>query len=341
MKALIYTGPGTVTLQDHEMPGAPGLGELLVQVKVCGVCGSDVTDWYMASRAPVVLGHEPAGQVVAVGEGVAGFAVGDRVALHHHMPCMMCEHCMRGAYTNCPQFKKTRLYPAGLAEYVRVPKEIVEGDVLKIPDQLPYEVGALIEPVACCVRALDRANIQPGDTVLVIGAGFNGIVFGLLATHWGADKVAVLDRLPVRLERANTLGLHTFNVDDADLTEQISIWADGRGPNVVIVTPSKVAVIEQGLRFLTAGGTLMLYGPPAPGEAWALDVNYCFFKEINITSSYSAGPYETRRTLSLFKNGILNADHLITHRLPLAQAEEAWHITKRAGDSLKVMVEMP
>jgi L-iditol 2-dehydrogenase len=341
MRALVYTGPGTVRLEERPRPTPPQAGELLVKIKACGVCGSDVTDWYMAARAPVVLGHEPAGEVVAVGEGVSQFAVGDRVALHHHMPCMVCDTCRRGSHTNCPQFKQTRLHPAGMAEYVRVPREIVAGDVLKLPDTLPYEAGSLVEPVACCVRALDRAHVKGGDSVVVIGAGFNGIVFALLAPLWGADKVAILDRTPARLARAQALGLQTFNVDSPDVHEQVMQWTEGQGAGVVVVTPSKPAIIQQAIAYVAAGGTLMMYGPPAPGEPLVFDANYTFFKEISLSSSYSAGPYDTRRTLSLIKNNSFNWQALITHRLPVEQAEQAWHITKQAGDSLKVVVEFP
>jgi L-iditol 2-dehydrogenase len=340
MKALVYTGAGTVQLEERPHPGEPAEGELLVRVKVCGVCGSDVTDWYMLPRAPVVLGHEPAGEVVAVGAGVTDFKIGDRVALHHHMPCMVCELCRRGAYTNCPQFKKTRLYPAGIAEYVRVPREIVAGDVLKLPDHLPYEAGSLIEPIACCVRALDRARVQSGDSVVIIGAGFNGVVLALLAPHWNADKVAVLDRVPSRLARAESLGIQTFNVDSEDWQAQVQAWTGGYGAGVVIVTPSKTPVIQQGLALVAPGGTLMMYGPPAPDDRLALDANYTFFKEIAITSSYSASPYDTRRALSILANGVIDYRALITHRFPLEQADRAWHMTKAAGDSLKIVVEM-
>jgi L-iditol 2-dehydrogenase len=340
MRAAIYAGPGDVRIEDYAFPGEPGPGELLVRVHTCGLCGSDVTEWYMAPRVPVALGHEPAGEVVAVGEGVTQFKPGDRVALHHHMPCMVCDQCMHGNYSLCPQFKQTRLYPAGMAEYVRVPREIVAGDVLKLPDDMPYEVGSLVEPIACCVRALDRSNVRIGDTVVVVGAGFNGIVFALLAPHWGADRVAILDRTPVRLQRAEAVGLKTFNSDDPDILEQVARWADGSGPHTVIVTPSKIPVIQFGFDLCGPGATLMMYGPPMPGEQWPLDVNKVFFKEINIAGSYSAGPYDTRRTLSMLKNGVIDPNVLITHRFPLEQAADAWHLTKAAGDSLKVMVEL-
>lgn len=339
MKAAVYVGPGEVRLEERPHPGEPGAGELLVRVKTCGICGSDVTDWYMLPRAPVVLGHEPAGDVVAVGEGVTEFTVGDRVALHHHMPCMVCDLCQHGHHTLCEQFRRTRLYPAGMAEYVRIPREIVAGDILKLPDAMPYEYGSLIEPIACCVRALDRANVKVGDTIIVLGAGFNGIVFGLLASHWGADRVAILDRVPVRLQRAQSIGLRTFNIDDPDLAAQIQSWSGEAGPHVVIVTPSKIPAIQMGFDLAGAGATLMMYGPPAPGDLWSLDANRVFFKEITITGSYSAGPADTRRTLSLLQNRIIDGSVLITHRFPLEQADRAWHLTKQAGDSLKVIVE--
>ncbi len=340
MKAAIYHAFRDIRVDEVATPGAPGRGELLVRVRVCGVCGSDVTDWYMDPRAPTTLGHEPAGDVVAVGEGVTEFAPGDRVALHHHVPCMVCDMCQRGHHTLCATFKRTRLFPAGMAEYVRVPAEIVASDVLKLPDDMPYEIGALVEPVACCVRALDRANVRVGDTVVVLGAGFNGIVMAMLAPHWGADRVVVLDRLPIRLQRAQSLGLRTMNSDDADIGEQVRLWADGSGPHVVLITPSKVPAIDFGFSLAGPGATVLLYGPPKKGETWAFDANRMFFQEITITGTYSAAPADIRRTMSILKNHVIDAEKLITHRFPLEQAGQAWEMTRAAGDSLKVMVEL-
>jgi L-iditol 2-dehydrogenase len=173
-----------------------------------------------------------------------------------------------------------------------------------------------------------------------MGAGFNGVVFALLARSWGADHVALLDRVPVRLARAEGLGIRAFNVDDADYAAQVRAWSGGDGAGVVIVTPSKIPAIQSGLEMVAPGGTLLLYGPPAPGNPWALDLNYTFFKEIDIRSSYSASPYDTRRALSLMTGGVLDWQALITHRFPLAHAEDAWQLTRAAGDSLKVIVEL-
>jgi L-iditol 2-dehydrogenase len=340
MRAAIYHGAGDVRVEEYPMPDPPAAGELLVRVRACGVCGSDVTDWYMTPRAPTVLGHEPAGDVVAVGAGVTTFAEGDRVAIHHHVPCMVCDVCRRGHYTNCPTFKRTRLFPAGMAEYVRIPAEIVERDILKLSDDQPYEVGALVEPVGCCVRALDRANIQRGDTVLIIGAGFNGIVMALLAPHWGAARVAVLDRLPIRIQRAESLGLTCFNVDDVDLHEQVKAWSGGKGPHAVLVTPSAQPAMDLGFALAAPGATVLLYAPWQPDKTWALNMNKLLFGEITVTGTYSASPHDTRRALALMTEGQLDPNVLITHRFPLAEADKAWHLTKAAGDSLKVIVEL-
>lgn len=337
--ATYYTG-GDIKIEETAEPEAPGYGEIVVRVRACGVCGSDVTPWYMDPRAPVVMGHEPAGDITAIGEGVTNFAVGDRVALHHHVPCMVCDLCRRGAYTQCAMFKQTRLYPAGMAEYVRVPAEIVRSDVLKIPEHLSYEAGALVEPIACCVRALDRADVRVGDTVVVVGAGFNGIVMALLASHWGADRVTILEMNPIRMQRARDLGLLVMDSSAADIKEQVAAWADGKGPHAVLVTPSKIPVIQFGFDLVAPGGTLLMYGPPQVGEALPIDANRLFFKEITLRGTYSAAPYDIQRTMSMLANGVINADDLITHRFPLDEAQEAWNLTRAAGDSLKVMVEL-
>lgn len=340
MKAAMYHLGGDIRIEEIDEPSPPDRGEIVVRVRVCGMCGSDVTTWYMDPRAPTVLGHEPAGDIVAVGEGVDNFQVGDRVALHHHVPCMVCDRCRRGYYTLCKQFKQTRLYPAGMAEYVRVPAPIVRSDVLKIPEHLSYEAGAMVEPIACCVRALDRADIQIGDTVVIVGAGFNGITMALLAPHWGADKVAILDIQQSRLERAQALGLQTFDSSHADIKEQLAAWHGEDGPHAVICTPSKLPIIDWALGLCGPGATFVMYGPPQKGEKWAFDANHVFFQEITIRGTYSAGPYDIRRTMSFLENGIIDVNDLISHRFPLASALDAWQLTKQAQESLKVVVEI-
>jgi L-iditol 2-dehydrogenase len=173
VKAIQYYSNDDVRVVELPRPSA-GLGELLVRVAACGVCASDVMEWYMRPRAPLFIGHEPVGTVAEVGAGVAGFTPGDRVFVHHHVPCLECRHCRRGHQTLCATFKRTRLDPAGMAEYIRVPAEQVALDVLKLPDSMSFADATLIEPVGCCVRALDRAEIAPGDSVMIVAAGARG-----------------------------------------------------------------------------------------------------------------------------------------------------------------------
>src|SRR5258708_2771151 len=175
-----------------------GSGELLVQLQACGICASDVMEWYMKPRAPVYPGHEPVGIIAAVGEGVQQFSPGQRVFIHHHVPCMVCHFCQRGSYSQCSTFRSTRFYPGGLAEYIRVPAPNVQFDVLPLPDDLSFEAATLIEPLACCIRGMNPANVQAGDSVLIFGAGRNGVIMGQLAQHPAAISVIIVHPLAYR-----------------------------------------------------------------------------------------------------------------------------------------------
>ena len=192
MKVARYYSRHDIRLEEVPVPKI-GPGEILVQVKACGLCGSDLMEWYVKEKAPAVLGHEPTGVVAEVGEGVAKFEAGDRVFVHHHVPCFTCHHCLRGYYTLCETFKATHLDPGGFAEYIRVPAPNVERDVLKLPPDMSFDQATLIEPVATCIRGIKRAGIQMGDTVVVIGAGVAGLILMQLARVLGAGMVVNTD----------------------------------------------------------------------------------------------------------------------------------------------------
>jgi L-iditol 2-dehydrogenase len=340
MRAVQYYSNDDVRVVEVPRPSV-GPGELLVRVAACGVCASDVMEWYMRPRAPLFIGHEPAGTVAEVGAGVAGFAPGDRVFVHHHVPCLECHHCRRGHQTLCATFKRTRLDPAGMAEYIRVPAEQVALDVLKLPDSMSFAQATLIEPVGCCVRALDRAEIAPGDTVMIVGAGFNGLVLAALARRWGAGRVFVADRIAARLELARAFGADAaFDVDAGDVGAALGSANDGRLADVVIVAVGKLPALKLGLDLAGPGATVMMYGPSDPDTVLDLAPNRLFFEEITLRASYSCGPQETRRTLGLLQEGALDADRLITHRFPLDQASQALRLTANPGQGLKALVVM-
>ena len=171
-----------IRIEDMPLPDV-GEGEILVRVRTSGICSGDVMPWYIEKKAPLVLGHEPAGEVVKTGEGVSGFSPGDRVFVHHHAPCMSCNFCQRGDYVQCPSWKKSRIMPGGISEYILVPGLNLRNDTLKLPEELNFEDATLIEPAACVVKSFRRSGIRKGDTGLVIGLGVMGVVHVKLAGH--------------------------------------------------------------------------------------------------------------------------------------------------------------
>src|SRR2546430_17052719 len=234
MLAVEYHSNDDVGIVDLPVPEI-GAGELLVQLQACGLCASDVMEWYMKPRAPIYPGHEPVGVIAAVGEGVQQFSVGQRVFIHHHVPCMVCHFCQRGSFSQCLTFRATRLYPGGLAEYIRVPALNVQLDVLPLPDELSFEAATLIEPLACCVRGVERAMIRAGDRVLVLGAGSNGLMLAQLARLRGAVWVMIADPIAYRRQRALAMGidvaLDPFDREAGSLLEQVQAANEGRKPD--------------------------------------------------------------------------------------------------------------
>jgi L-iditol 2-dehydrogenase len=316
-----------------------GPGELLVQLRACGLCASDVMEWYMKPRAPLYPGHEPVGVVAAVGEGVQQFTVGQRVFLHHHVPCMVCHYCQRGSFSQCPTFRATRLYPGGLAEYIRVPASNVQLDVLPLPDELLFEAATLIEPLACCVRGINRSAIQVGDCVLVLGAGSNGLMLAQLAQQRGATRVIIVDPIAYRRQRALNLGID-FALDPqvGDVLEQVYAINEQRKPDIVLVTPSSISAMQQGLSLVGPGGTVLFFAPPPPAEVLPITPNALFFQEITLRTSYSAGPYETRLALELLRSGRIRPEMVITHHFALRDAAQAFQLVARPGNALKAVI---
>ncbi len=338
MLAVEYHSNEDVRVVEMPVPQI-GPGELLVQMQACGLCASDVMEWYMRPRAPLYPGHEPVGIVAEVGAGVPQFSVGQRVFMHHHVPCMVCHYCRRGSYSQCATFRATRLYPGGLAAYIRVPALNVQLDVLPLPDALSFEAATLIEPLACCVRGIKRAALQPGDSVLILGAGSNGQMLAQLAHQRGALRVIVVDPVAYRSQRALENGAdYALDPGMKELSEQIAAVNDGRKPDTVIVTPSTISAMQQGLELVGPGGTVLLFAPPPPEIELPVVANTLFFQEISLRTSYSAGPHETRQALDLLSSGRIRAESIITHRFALRDAAQAFRLVARPGDALKAVI---
>jgi L-iditol 2-dehydrogenase len=338
MRAVEYHSNDDVRIVELPIPKI-GPGELLVQLRACGLCASDVMEWYMRPRSPLYPGHEPVGIVAAMGEGVQQFTIGQRVFFHHHVPCMVCHFCRRGSFSQCPTFRATRLYPGGLAEYIRVPALNVQLDVLPLPDELSFEAATLIEPLACCIRGISRAAVSAGDSVLVLGAGSNGLMLARLAQQRGAIRVMIVDPIAYRRQRALEVGVDVaLDPAAAPLSEQIQAVNEGRKPDIVIVTPSSISAMKQGIELVGPGGTVLFFAPPPPTEVLPVTPNSLFFQEITLRTSYSAGPYETRLALELLLSGRIRPELVITHRFALEDASQAFRLVARPGNALKVVI---
>ena len=335
-RAVVYRGPSDLAVEEVPLR-PPEAGELLVRVRACGLCPGEMMDWYMARKAPVVPGHEVVAEVVRAGDGVGGFAPGDRVFVHHHAPCLACRACRRGDHVHCPTFRRTRLIPGGLAEYALVPAEIVRADVRPLPPVLSDEAATFVEPLACVVKSCRRAGVAAGDRVLVIGLGVMGLLHALLARRLGAEVVVGADRVASRLARAAALGAHVVDVDREDLVEATRQRTGGQGADVVVVGPGTVQALEAGLSCAAPGGTLVVFTPAPPEARWPVPVHDLYFREVRVVPSYSAAPPDTEQALRYLTEG-LPVDDLVTHRLPLDRAAEGYALVRQATEALKVVV---
>lgn len=327
-----------IRIEDMSIPEI-GPGDALLKTKASGICSGDVMPWYVEKKAPLVLGHEPAGDIVEVGKEVKFFKPGDRVFVHHHAPCFTCRYCKRGDYVHCDTWKKTKIIPGGISEYILIPETNLENDTLNLPDDLGYEDGTLVEPTACVVKALNRAQIRFGDTFLVIGLGVMGQLHILLSKKYGAEKIIGADIIPFRLEKAKEFGAdEIIDVSRYNLTDSLRDLTNGEMADVVIVGPNSVEAMNQGISAAGAGGRVVFFTPAKPGEQLAIEPNKIYFEDINIITSYSCGPDNTKDALRFIEEGLVRAENLVTHRFPIERTAEAFRLTAEAKDSLKSVI---
>lgn len=338
MRVAMYYANNDVRLEEMPMPAA-GKGEMVVRVMASGVCGSDVMQWYRRHKVPLVLGHEIAGEVVEAGEGVT-YKVGQRVSASHHVPCGTCHYCLRGHDTVCDTLRTTNFHPGGFAEYLLLPEINVDRGVYVLPDGVSYEEGTFVEPLACVLRGQRIAGLRPGDSVLVIGSGISGALHIALARALGAWLVVATDLNEWRLKKAKEFGAHGAFRADSDVPGEFRKLNGGRGADVVILTSGAEAAIGQAFGTVDRGGSVLFFAPTREDISVPLPVNKLFWRnEITLTSSYAANPAEHLEAVELIRSGRVNVKDMITHRLPLAEAQEGFRLVSEAGESIKVIIE--
>jgi L-iditol 2-dehydrogenase len=330
----VFQGGGRVAPGQWPRPTV-GPGELLLRMRGCGLCGSDIAKIVAPQTpGPAVLGHELVGDVVEAGPGVAGFGVGDRVVAAHHVPCGACHYCRRGSESMCRAFKTSNLDPGGFAEYVRVPPANVAHATFRIPDHLTDEEASFVEPLACCVRAVDRARIEPGDTVVVVGLGSIGSLFVQLLRRAGA-RVAGADPLTGRTALARELGAHAVG-DAGVVAGAVRELSEGRGADHIVITGGGADVLPWAAGLVREGGTVHVFAG-GPGESLPLPLATLYHRELTLTSTYSSSPATLARAFWLLAAGKVEVDRLITHRLPLERLAEGVELMRRR-EALKVYV---
>jgi L-iditol 2-dehydrogenase len=324
----------------EEMPTPEiGPGEVLVKVAASGICGTDVLEWYRIKTAPRVLGHEIAGDVTEVGEGVEGWHVGDRIFVTHHVPCNTCHYCLAGHHTACDTLHTTNFDPGGFAEYIRVPPINVDRGMFHLPDDLSYDEGTFIEPLGCVMRGERLSRIAPGQTVLVIGSGISGLLHVKLAQALGAGRVIATDINPYRIDLARRFGADEVVLATEDVPARVREANGGRGADLVIICAGVLPAIAHALASVERGGTVLFFAVPRAGVEVPVPMPEMWRNEVTLMTSYGAAPGDLAQALELIASKRVEVEDMITHRLPLAETGAGFQMVAAAGESLKVIVE--
>ena len=319
-----------IRLEEVPMPTIVA-GEMLVEVVACGICGSDIAEWYRLPRAPLVPGHELGGRVVAIGEGVRGFAVGDRVCIVPKVPCMVCDHCQAGHHPVCAGVP-ARL-PGGFAQFIAVPAALVERGTYRLPATISYLQSTFIEPLACVIRAQRLAGLEAGQRLLVMGCGMSGLLHVKLAA-WRGCRIFATDINHRRLALARDCGAESALAPGEDILAALG----GQGAAVVMLCTSALSAISEAWPCLDKGGTLVFFAVPEPDRQVILPINPLWMREVTVRTSYYCGPEDIAMAVELLASGAIEVDSLVSHLLPLSDIGEGFRLVAAADSSLKVII---
>jgi len=345
MRAAVYRGHGTLSVEVVPTPRA-GPGEILVRVECCGICHTDLKKVeHDLLPPPRIFGHETAGVVAEAGEGVVGFAPGDRVAVFHHIPCSECFYCRRRLYAQCSTYKKVGVTagfePAGggFSQYVRVMDWIVRRGVEKIPDGVPFDRACIMEPLNTCLKAVKQIDLGPEDLVAILGQGPIGLMFTMLAKRAGATVVAT-DMIARRRRLSLRLGATAaWDPRATDVEGQVAALTDGRGADAVIVAASVEGLTHQAIACSRPGAQILLFAQTSHQERIEMSGADVCVGERRIVGSYSASVDLQKESARLVFSGELPVEELISHRLPLDEIQKGIDLALHPdAESLKIMV---
>src|SRR2546427_9501576 len=338
MLACLINGQGHAEVKEVPTPRLQP-GEVLIKLASAGICGTDIEKVHGAYGPGGILGHEVSGTIVSLGEGVTDLRKSDRVIAHHHVPCYSCYYCQRGDHTMCDLFKETNFDPCGLAEYFRVPEaNVARGGVVRLSPDTSFEEGSMIEPTACCVRALNRAEVKPGDNVLVVGLGPTGLTQIQLLRKMSVAVIIGADVLSQRLEIAQKLGANeAINSSSVSVPEHVTKLTHV-GVDLAIVSTGNPKAIQPALASVRKGGKLLLFGAPAQGESINLDVSALFSRQISIVTSYSCIESDIHRALGFLTRGDIDLRSMVTDRFALREAPKALEHARTSRTAVKTII---
>ena len=337
MRVAVYYNNKDIRIEERPIPSINS-GEILMKVEACGICGSDTLEWYRVAKAPVVLGHEVAGIVEKVGEGVRKFKPGDRITASHHVPCNTCYYCLRGYHTVCDTLRRTRFDPGGFSEYIRIPSINVDRGVFLLPEEISFEEATFTEPLACVVRGQRIAGMKPGDSVLVIGCGVAGLLHIQLARVSGARFIGAVDIVKSRLKAAEKFGADFTLLARENLPEFLKEANKGKLADLVIICTGAESAFHLAFKSVERGGTILIFAPTYPDTRFSLPINELFFNNIKITTSYAGSPTDFRIALDLIGSKRVKVKEMITHRLSLKEIIKGFQLVAEAKNSLKVLI---
>lgn len=338
MRVGMYYNNRKVEIEELPVPKV-GKRDILIKVMASGICGSDVLEWYRIKKAPLVLGHELAGEIVEVGEEITQFKAGDRVFTTHHVPCDECYWCLTGHQTACVVFQtKTNFDPGGFSEYLRVSGRSIDTGTFRLPEEVSYEEGSFVEPLGTVVRGLRAAALKPGDTMLVLGCGIAGLLMIKLARALGAGRIMATDIDDYRLEAARRFGADKAIHAQEDIAGAIRAINDGRLADKVIVCAGVLSAAEQALELVDRGGTILFFAVPNPGQALTIDFNPFWRNDVSLKTCYGAAPLDNRQALDLLRSGSIDVKDLITHRYRLEEIAKGFKAASEGKNCLKVII---
>ncbi len=338
MKVAMYYNNADVRLEEIPIPKI-GSEEILIRVYASGICGSDLMEWYRLPKAPLVLGHEIAGQIVEIGDKVSNFKVGDRVIATHHVPCNTCYHCLRENHSSCQTLRSTHFDPGGFSEYIRIPAINVDRGVLKLPDEVTYEEASFVEPLGCVVRGQRLAGFEVASSVLVMGSGITGLLHIQLARARGAGRIIATDVNDYRLKAAKDFGADCSIHAGKDLDSHIRELNEGRLADCIVVCTGAEAAIEEAFTLVEPGGTILFFAPSGPDLKVEIPFNDFWWSGVKTVCSYAAAPSDLAQALELIRSKRVNVKDMVTHRLPLEETEAGFRMVEEARDSIKIIVE--